>query len=106
MYSGSEDDWNRLSIGENNIEVQNAVKFYDFSMTYLLGDADGNNEIESVDATFIQRFLAEIETPIPYSILIRGDVDRSGALELMDVTTIQYYLCHLKTPYPIGETVS
>ena len=73
---------------------------------YILGDADGNGGLESVDATFIQRCIAQIPTPYTKAELMRGDVDSSGDLELTDVTAIQYYLCHLKTPYPIGETVS
>ena len=73
---------------------------------YFLGDADGNGELESVDATFIQRCIAQIPTPYTKAELMRGDVDGSGDLELTDVTAIQYYLCHLKTPYPIGETIS
>ena len=69
----------------------------------LLGDADGNEEIESVDATFIQRYLADIPTPFTKAQLMSGDIDGSGDLELYDVTCIQRYLCHLKTDYPIGE---
>ena len=106
MYSGSEDEWNGLSIGSNNNSLQDASIFYDYSDNYLLGDADGNGEIEVTDTTFIQRFIAEIETPIPYTILIRGDVDGSGILEVMDATAIQYYLANIKNPYHIGEKVS
>ena len=72
---------------------------------YLLGDADGNGEIESVDATFIQRYIAQIPTPYTKAELMRGDVDGSGDLELTDVTAIQYYLCHLKVSYQIGTVI-
>ena len=74
--------------------------------SYLLGDADGNGEIEVTDATFIQRFVADIPTPYSNEQLMCGDVDDSGDLTIMDVTAIQYYLCHLKTPYKIGDPVS
>lgn len=73
---------------------------------YILGDANGNGEIESVDATFIQRCIAQIETPFTKKELMRGDVDGSGDLELLDVTCIQRYLADLKTDYQIGQTVS
>ena len=80
--------------------------YYQEPEKVILGDADGNGEIESVDVTFIQRYIAQIPTPYTKAELMRGDVDGSGDLELTDVTAIQYYLCHLKTPYPIGEIVS
>ena len=73
---------------------------------YILGDADGNGEIESVDATYIQRYIAKIDTPYTKTELLRADVDGSDDLELLDVTCIQRYLANLKTDYPIGQTVS
>ena len=69
---------------------------------YGNGDADGNGVIESIDTAFIQRYIAQEETPYAREQLINGDVDSSGELELIDVTAIQYYLAQLTTPYPIG----
>ncbi len=73
---------------------------------YVLGDADGNGDIEVVDAAFVQRYIAQIATPYTKSQLMRGDVDGSGDLELTDATNIQRYLVRLKTDYPIGTVVS
>ena len=75
------------------------------SRPYYLGDSDGNENIEIVDGTFIQRYIAQIETPYSKEELMRGDVDGSGDLELPDVTAIQYYLANMKTTYHIGELV-
>ena len=72
---------------------------------FYLGDADGNEEIDINDATFILRYLAKIDTPFTKEELMRGDVDGSGDLELPDVTAIQYYLANMKTTYHIGELV-
>ena len=72
----------------------------------LLGDADGNGEIEVVDATFVQRFAANIPTPFSAVQLMRADVDGNGELDIVDATYIQRYLCQLNTPYPIGEVIS
>ena len=72
---------------------------------YLLGDADGDEDIEVRDATFIQRWLAKIDTPYTKAELMRGDVDDSGDLEIFDVTCIQYYLANMKTQFPIGTRI-
>ena len=70
----------------------------------LLGDTDGNCEIEIRDATFIQRNAAGIE--IPFTINKKtADVDGDGDITVMDATAIQYYLANMKTSYPIGKPV-
>jgi hypothetical protein len=75
------------------------------ALTYVLGDADGNGDIECVDATIIQRYIAQIETPYTKTELMRGDVDGSGDLEIFDVTCIQCYLANMKTQFPIGTRI-
>ena len=72
---------------------------------YLLGDADGSGTVDSVDATVIQRYNAQISIPADTETLLRGDADRSGSVEITDATLIQRYLAHITTPYPIGEQV-
>lgn len=70
---------------------------------YLLGDADGSGDADSVDSTYLQRFCASMEIGIPQETLMHGDVDRSGAIEITDATLIQRYLAQMSVPYPIGE---
>ncbi len=72
---------------------------------YILGDADGSGKIEMVDATFVQRYIADITVNIPYKTLLQGDIDRSGELEITDATYIQRYLADMDVPYPIGEFI-
>ena len=73
---------------------------------YLLGDADGDGEVDSPDVTVIQRYCAFIDTGIDEKTLMHGDVDHSGDLDIADATYIQRYLAFIDTPYPIGEWVS
>ena len=68
----------------------------------VLGDADGNSLVESIDATMVQRRIAYIETPYDDLTLSRGDVDGNSKLELTDVSFIQKYLNGMSTPYKIG----
>lgn len=86
--------------GKNSITV-----FYIFNGSYILGDADDNGEIESVDATFVQRYAASIPTPYITQVLMQGDVDGDGNLTVMDATAIQYFLANMKNPHNIGKTL-
>lgn len=69
----------------------------------ILGDADGNGEIEIVDATFIQRYITQIDIPITEDVLMNGEIDADDMLTIMDVSLIQRYLSQLKVNYSIGE---
>lgn len=71
----------------------------------ILGDADGNSAVESVDTTYVQRYASNVPTPYPDSQLMRADVDGDGNLTVMDATAIQYYLANMNTPYHIGQPV-
>ena len=71
----------------------------------ILGDADGNGAVESIDATCIQRYLAYIDVPVSDVTLLRGDVDGSGKLDIIDATYIRRYLANLTTPYDIGSKI-
>lgn len=112
MFNYDTSDWSAgniyyLTVGYLGKTTRVPVKVIDGNdETYILGDADGNGEIESVDATFVQRYVASIPTPYSDSQLMHGDVDGDGNLTVMDATAIQYYLCHLKTDYAIGKAVS
>ncbi|MBQ3285021.1 MAG: carbohydrate-binding domain-containing protein [Ruminococcus sp.] len=73
--------------------------------SYILGDADGDEDVTIIDATYIQRALAGIE--LPYAINEKAaDVDGDGDVTIIDVTCIQRYLAGIEVPYAIGEPVS
>lgn len=72
----------------------------------ILGDADGNGAVESIDATIIQRAINYMEVPVSDYTLSHGDVDRNSLLELTDVTYIQRYLAGFNVPYSIGSKIS
>ena len=70
---------------------------------YIRGDADGDGHVTIMDATVIQRRLAEIPTP---SFDERAaDVDGDG-LNITDATQIQRYLAEFDNIYHINETVT
>lgn len=68
----------------------------------ILGDADGNGEVETVDVTLIMRYNAHIidESFIKTEL---ADIDESGEVDVIDSTLIMRYLSMIPTAYPIGE---
>ena len=71
--------------------------------SYLRGDADGDGEVTIMDATVIQRRLAEI--PMPSFDERAADVDGDG-LNITEATQIQRYLAEFDNIYHINETVT
>ena len=69
---------------------------------------DDNGAIESIDVTYIQRYLAYMDLPAKVEAVIdrNGDVDNSGMIEVIDATYIQRYLAYMDVRYPIGEYVT
>lgn len=71
----------------------------------ILGDADGNGEVEIIDATIIQRYLSDMTVPYTEDELMNGDVDGDGELSIIDATLIQRYNAGFSVAYPIGEII-
>lgn len=71
---------------------------------YILGDVDGDGEITIIDATSIQRFLAELSTPWAF-IPEAADADGDNDITIVDATAIQRYLADLPTHPGIGEPI-
>ena len=70
----------------------------------LLGDVDGDGEVTIVDATFIQRKLANIEIPFVLNETV-ADTDEDGDVTIVDVTFIQRWLVHLPSNDQIGKPI-
>lgn len=70
----------------------------------LLGDFDGDGEVTSLDATWIQRYLAFMELPEGMDEAA-ADVDGDGEITSLDATWIQRWMAYMDVPYPIGELV-
>lgn len=85
--------------------VIESSKMPDPPQSYLIGDADGNGKLNTLDATMIQRHIAKVPTGIPEETLMHGDIDGNGSLTILDATYIQRYLAKIPVNYPIGEIV-
>lgn len=73
--------------------------------SYLLGDADGDDEVTVIDVTLIQRNLASFAVPETFNDKA-ADVDGDDKVTILDATFIQRYLADMSVPYQIGETIS
>ena len=71
---------------------------------YLRGDADGDGILSIMDATRVQRVLAEVETDSDGGIARRASVT-SESLNILDATAIQRYLAGFGNPYHLDEIV-
>ena len=77
----------------------------DAPVTFILGDADGDNHVTIVDATVIQRVLVELRPDPDGMIALRGSSD-GDKLNVMHATKIQRWLAQFKISEPIGEVVT
>jgi len=70
---------------------------------YLLGDVDGDGSVSIIDATCIQRHLAEL--PVLSYNESAADTDGDGSVTIIDATCIQQWLASLPCPDGIGEPI-
>lgn len=71
---------------------------------YMLGDVDRDSEIAIIDATVLQRYVAEIPIYFGMNNTI-ADADGDGILSIIDATAIQRWLAEMKTLGNIGAYV-
>lgn len=78
------------------------------AVTGLLGDANGDGEVDIVDVTIIQRFDADIKLPASVDVdkmMILGDVNKDGDVNVLDATILQRWLVGLEQTRGIGADV-
>lgn len=71
----------------------------------LLGDVDLDGSVEIIDATVLQRWLADIGE-LSDDALLAADVDGDGDPTILDVTYIQRWLAGMTVPYAIEQPIS
>ena len=69
---------------------------------YYLGDVNGDNAVDVIDSTLIQRYLASVAYP-DTCVMMHGDVDGDGVVTILDATYIGRYNARIEVRYPIGE---
>ena len=69
----------------------------------ILGDADGDDIVTIIDATTIQRYLANLISEDRVDLIV-ADINGDG-IDILDATFIQRWLADFSVDYPIGEEI-
>lgn len=96
-----------MNINQNNVQydyftLSNASEMFAKDL-YLLGDADLDADVSILDATTIQRKLANL--PVEQYDELRADADENGYVDVFDAVLIQKYLAQLLKDSRIGTYV-
>ena len=70
----------------------------------ILGDADGDGEVDVTDVTIIERYIAEFPVSDNFNEKA-ADVDGDGEVTVVDATILQRYLADMTVKYPVNEWV-
>ena len=71
-------------------------------ITYILGDANSDNDVQVDDATKILRYVVDLETLTDVQTLA-ADVDGDGFVTVIDATIIQRYMAEMPVKYDVGK---
>ncbi len=80
-------------------EVWQSINTSGIEPEKYLGDANGDDDVDIVDATYIQRYLVDIVSRNDIA-QYQADFDKDGEVSVLDATCIQRYLSDL--PYQVG----
>ena len=69
----------------------------------ILGDADSNGEVDTVDAVAVNRTVLHL--PCAVFDKLAADVDSDGDITIVDATFIQRAAINIPVPYPIGKRI-
>ena len=103
----TEDDVHYSSLDKNNGVKLKSVITAKNGDTYneegkLLGDANGNGEVNVKDATTVQKASAKL-IALDENAKLCSDVNSDGKVNVKDATAIQKYLAKINTGYDIGK---
>lgn len=71
----------------------------------LRGDANGDGEVDILDATHIQRWLVGLDKPTSGIIEVLGDADGDGSTSILDATCIQRYLAGFQNDHRVDRPI-
>ncbi len=75
-----------------------------YTPSTLLGDANLDGEVDTIDATIIQRYNVNIVT-LSDEAKNAADIDRDGEADIVDVTWLLRWSVGVSVPYAIGKPI-
>lgn len=69
----------------------------------ILGDADNDGNVNIIDASYIQKWIANI--PLDTFNLLAADTDEDGDITIIDASYIQKWLANIKSNENIGKPI-
>lgn len=91
IFDGWYTEPERINKYDTNAPIKEDIKLYaKFVPEYIIGDANNDGEVNIMDVTEIQCFIAGY--PITLHIFEAADVDKDGIISIMDATQIQLFL--------------
>ena len=94
--------WDKGNTGEKIIINSDTVITAVWRDTYKLGDVDGDGTVTILDATYIQRKLANIALDFEFIDEV-ADADQDGSVTILDAAYIQRWLAGLPSNQNIGK---
>lgn len=99
-----------VSFGNSEIIAEDSVDNSTQSISYLPGDADENERINTLDITSIRRYISDGRKTDPngYNVVINenaADVDANGRINTLDITMIRRYISDGRKTDPNGYNI-
>ncbi len=98
-YSGNEDEWNAIEIGDGNTNLTSATIHYtatdaddEPTATTTPGDLNGDGEVNASDLTILARHVGKVETIEDETYLANADVTGDGNVDASDLTKLAQYV--------------
>ncbi|MBQ0098523.1 MAG: CotH kinase family protein [Oscillospiraceae bacterium] len=73
--------------------------------TLYYGDTNLNGDVEIIDVTLTQRYLAHIDDKLSADAILCADADGNGDVNIIDCTNTQRYLAHLSCSNKVGTVI-
>ena len=103
FYEGSQFQWDRAVGDEYKTGLRRTINIhYAKENTYVLGDANCDDNVNVRDATLIQKAVASLVTLDDIQNLA-ADTDLSGEVNVKDATVIQKWAAGITVDFPIGD---
>ena len=86
-YTGTKEQWNSITIGENNDYFTSATVNYNYTPPVASGDVNGDDLVTARDAQLVLSYSVDNIVPSKYQIAA-GDMNGDGKLSTIDARII------------------